>query len=485
MALFIFFIIFLLWLFQVVLLDSFYREIKFTRITKLSDLIVDKIETFDNLDAIPGSFEEDLKERSLNNESNIYLFYQDEEGNYNTRLSVIGFGTFAPASDPKVVKQMWENAKKNNLDEFLFDTKQIANNNFEDNNGFFHQGSVIVYGKFAKFIDGQEVLLVVNTQLLPVNVAKETLKIELIFICFILLLFGSIIALIISRFISTPLARLNAAAKQLPNGKYDVNFDATGYLEVEELSDTLNYATREIKKSEKLQRDLVANVSHELRTPLTLIAGYSEMIRDIPSENTTENINIIIDEAKRLSTLVNDVLELSKLQSEVEKTLFDVVNITELIKNSIKKFNNYVENQNFDISFDYDQEVYIKANSKQMTQVLYNFIANAINYSKDTDDVKYIKVQQQIINNDVKVSVIDNGIGIKSENLDNIWNRYYKLYDSQKKKSIGSGLGLSIVKEILIVHGFKYGVKSEYTKGSEFYFIAPRIICDIEDDENE
>lgn len=485
MALFIFFIIGVLWLFQVVLLDNFYREIKFSRITKLSDMISYRMEECENINSIPSSMEENLKKRSVNHESNIYLFYQDSNGNYCTRLSIIGFGAFPLASDPKVVKEMWEEAKANNLNEFMFDTAKVEEDNYKDDNGIFHQGSIILYGKFVTFKDGQESLLVVNTQLLPVNVAKETLKIQLIFICFILLLFGSIIALVISRFISRPLAKLNDSAKQLPNGNYDVAFDATGYLEVEELSETLNYATHEIKKSEELQRDLIANVSHELRTPLTLIAGYGEMIRDIPSENTEENINIIIDETKRLSTLVNDVLELSKLQSRVEKIEFETINLTELIKNSIKHFNNYTENQNFEINFDYEEPVFIKANQKQIIQVMYNFISNAINYSKDTNDLKWIKIKQEIINDKVKISVKDNGIGIKPENLDNIWNRYYKLYDSQKKKTIGAGLGLSIVKEILTVHGFEYGVKSEYTVGSEFYFFATIIEGEDENEKNK
>lgn len=485
MSLFILFIIFILWLFQVVLLDSFYREIKFNRITKLSDVIAYKMEACENIDSLPDSIESNLKKRSINHESNIYLFYKDVDGNYCTRISVIGFGAFPLASDPNVIKEMWEKAKSKDLKEFMFDTSQIEKDDYEVDDGVFHQGSVILYGKFINFRDGQEALLVVNTQLLPVNVAKETLKIELFFICLILLLFGSVVALVISRFISKPLAKLNNAAKQLPTGNCDVNFDAEGYLEVVELSETLNYASKEIKKSEELQRDLIANVSHELRTPLTLIAGYSEMIRDIPSENTKENINVIIDEAKRLSTLVSDVLELSKLQSQVEKIDFETCNLTELIKTTLQRFNSYTENQNYDISFKYDQEVFIKANQKQITQVMYNFIANAINYSKDTNEQKTIKIVQEISSGKVKISVIDNGIGIKPENLDNIWNRYYKLYDSQKKKSVGSGLGLSIVKEILEGHHFEYGVKSEYTVGSEFYFIAPMIICDIEDDQNE
>ena len=86
-----------------------------------------------------------------------------------------------------------------------------------------------------------------------------------------------------------------------------MDFDASGYREIAELANTLNYAAKELSKVEALQRELIANISHDLRTPLTMITGYAEVMRDIPNENTPENVQIIIDEAKRLTTLVNDV----------------------------------------------------------------------------------------------------------------------------------------------------------------------------------
>lgn len=475
MLLFIVFVIFILWLFQIFLLDSFYREIKLTKIQNLSSKLVMNIEQYDEYDDIPSSIQGDLKDLAIKYESNIYIFIKKENNTYYTISSIVDStgDTFLPSSN--IIQQIWQRAKSSNLNEFMIDASEISTDAIVDPNlPTFHRNSEIIYGQFAKLKDNQEVLIVLNTQLLPVEVATETLEIQLLWIVIILLLFGICLAFMMARFISEPLAKLNVAAKQLPNGKYDANFDATGYLEVDELSSTLNYATKQLKKSESLQRDLVANVSHELRTPLTLISGYSEMIRDIPSENTKENLDIIIAEANRLSDLVNDVLELSKLQSKVLESKFEVFNITNTIDEVLNRFSKFTENHDYVLIHEGtidDIEVY--ADESQITQVIYNFVANAINYSKDTSETRSIRIVQTRIDNKLKISVIDEGIGIKKENLENIWNRYYKVYEKQKSKTIGSGLGLAIVKEILEAHNFAYGVNSEYGKGSEFWFILP------------
>lgn len=475
MLLFIVFVIFILWLFQIFLLDNFYREIKLTKIRNLSTSLAAEIETYPSVDAFPSTIEEHFRNLAFKNESNIYLFIRNTDGSFYTISSISSSGSEDFLPDPVLIAEIWNRAKDSNLNEFMIDTSKINQGNIENPSDMvFHQGSEIIYGQFTRLLNNQEVLLVLNTQLIPVEVATQTLKIQLLWIVIILLLFGICLAFVMARFISEPLAQLNIAAKQLPNGKCEAGFNATGYLEVDELSSTLNYATKELKKSEALQRDLIANVSHELRTPLTLIAGYSEMIRDIPSENNKENLDIIITETKRLSILVNDVLELSKLQSKVLKSNIQEFNISQTIDEVINRFSKFTENDAFRIIFEHDEEeIIVKADETQITQVIYNFIANAINYSRDIPTTKEIKVVQKKIDNKLRIAVIDEGIGIKQENLDNIWNRYYKVYDNQKGKTVGSGLGLSIVKEILENHQFAYGVNSEYKKGSEFWFIIP------------
>ena len=145
----------------------------------------------------------------------------------------------------------------------------------------FRLGQEIIYCQFYTDIAGSEFMLVLNSQLIPVSAAKETLQIQLAFIIGILLFVGIVIAFAMAKFISKPLEDLTKSAKQLALDRSNLQFDAQGYQEVMDLCETLNYALKEIQKSEKLQKEIISNVSHELRTPLTLIAGYSEMMRDI------------------------------------------------------------------------------------------------------------------------------------------------------------------------------------------------------------
>ena len=163
--------------------------------------------------------------------------------------------------------------------------------------------------------DGSECFLLVTSSITPLTNTVEIIRDQLYIVTFVFVFLAVIFSLYASLRIAKPISKTNNAAKELAKKNYNVDFNARGYLEVEELNDTLNYAKTELAETEKLQKELIANISHDLRTPLTMITGYGEVMRDLPGENTPENIQIIIDEATRLSSLVNDLLDLSKLQS--------------------------------------------------------------------------------------------------------------------------------------------------------------------------
>ena len=130
---------------------------------------------------------------------------------------------------------------------------------------------------------------------------------------------------LMSKIITKPIVKMNESAKRHAKGEYGTDFTVSGYREIDELADTLNYASKELAQTDTLQKELISNVSHDLRTPLTMIKGYGEVMRDIPGENTSENIQIIIDETTRLSDLVKmfassyfsqtEFLKIVKLQS--------------------------------------------------------------------------------------------------------------------------------------------------------------------------
>lgn len=311
---------------------------------------------------------------------------------------------------------------------------------------------------------------VINAQLTPVNATIETIKTQFIIIAAILTVVALMLAFYLSRKIARPIISINNGAKTLATGQYDVAFSGKGYLEIEELSNTLNYASRELRKVENLRRELIANMSHDLRTPLTMISGYGEVMRDIPGENTPENVQIIIDETKRLTNLVNDMLDLSKLQAGVQELNAVSMNLTDEIRSIIERYETLLKQDEYDIRFEYREDVIIQGDVIKLDQVIYNLINNAINYSGEDHQVI---VKQLLEQGRVRIEIIDHGPGIEKDKLAYIWERYYKVDKTHVRSQVGSGLGLSIVKAVLELHKAEYGVLSEEGVGSTFWFSLP------------
>ena len=319
--------------------------------------------------------------------------------------------------------------------------------------------------------DGTELLVVQRAKLEPMSALVNTVKTQVIFTSIILIVFSIVLVILMSRIITIPIIRINESAKSLGKGKYDIEFKGDDYREISELSDTLNYAAIELSKNDKLQKELISNISHDLRTPLTMIRGYSELMRDIPGEVNSENFQVIIDETTRLAELVNAMLDLSKIQSGVRLPDKQLFCITEIIKSTLIRYEKFVTQESYKIDFVFDDEVFVCADRGMILQVVYNFINNAINY---TGEDKYVRVEQCVIGDKIRISITDTGEGISDEQLPYIWDRYYKVDKVHRRATVGSGLGLSIVKGILEAHDAVYGVESEIGKGSTFYFELDR-----------
>lgn len=320
--------------------------------------------------------------------------------------------------------------------------------------------------------DGRDYIVMLDSRLEPLNATVQTLKTQFWMIAVILLLGALVLAFAISRNISQPIQKMNHAAKRLAHGQYDADFSVTGYREVIELSDSLTHASEELSRNDKLQKELIANVSHDLRTPLTMIIGYSEVMRDLPGENTPENVQVIIDETRRLADLVNDMLDLSKLQAGTRKLTLSRFSLTELTRSVMTRYEKLTQKDGYRIEYAFDTEVEVIADQTAILQVLYNLINNAVNY---TGDSKLVRVTQEVIPDmhRVRISVTDDGAGIPPEEIPLIWDRYYKVDKVHRRAMIGTGLGLSIVKHILEQHQTSYGVESTLGEGSTFWFELP------------
>ncbi len=316
---------------------------------------------------------------------------------------------------------------------------------------------------------GETYVLMIDSELEPLNATVETLKTQFWMIAFILLWGALVLAILISHNISEPIKKMNRAAKRLAKGQYDADFRVSGYREVTELSESLTNASEQLSRNDRLQKELLANISHDLRTPLTMIIGYSEVMRDLPGENTPENVQVIIDETERLSRLVNDLLDLSKLQAGTRAPHLEIFNLTEVIEATMLRYEKLTQRDGYRIEYASDASVDVCADRTMILQVIYNLINNAINY---TGDDKLVRVTQTLIDDGqrVRVSVIDSGAGIPPEQIPLIWDRYYKIDKVHRRAMIGTGLGLSIVKQILEAHHTTYGVESKLGEGSVFWF---------------
>lgn len=332
---------------------------------------------------------------------------------------------------------------------------------------------VYVYGKT---IPDTEYCYVILMSIDPIDATSTVITSQLIYITIISLIISTVISLFMSKKLSRPIKQINDTAKKLGKGDYNIVFEKCGYEELDELADTLNNATTSLERTDEIKRELIANVSHDLKTPLTMIKAYSEMIRDLSGDNKEkreEHLKVIIDETDRLTRLVNDMMDLSKIESGIISINKENIDFTELASSLIDRIKLSSIEAEHTINYNIPKDLYVYADKTKIEQVLYNLIINAIKHSGEGK--RNILVKVTATQKRVKIEVIDDGVGISAEDLKHIWDRYYKASESFTRKVQGSGLGLSIVKNILIKHSSDFGVESEVGKGSNFWFDLERI----------
>ena len=317
--------------------------------------------------------------------------------------------------------------------------------------------------------EGDPLFLILISPMDNVTDMLSFVQTELGIISIVVVVLAFAIALIIASSLSSPLTNMTSTAKKLAGGDFNVEFDANGYAEIAELSDTLNHMKEELKKTGVLQRELLANVTHDLKTPLTMVKAYAEMIKDISGdvkEKRDKHAQVIIDEADRLTMLVNDILNLSKVQSDMDALSLGKVDLSALTLKVIDRFSSFSESNGYTIKSEIAPGVCAEVDAQKIEQVIYNLIGNAINY---TGEDKTVSVYLSREGDKATLEVVDTGKGIAEDQMETIWEKYYRASDTHKRPVKGTGLGLSIVKAILDAHGLKYGVISKKNEGSNFF----------------
>lgn len=442
-------ILLFLWLFQIIFLKTYYREF---RLNKLENSVKKVLNSFHD-----SNYEDLLDDISLEDEICIEVV----NNNMTKYLSVI-YNKGCMGAETSIENSYYKKDFINsNLSKKVY---TLINPRFKN--------KTIIYG--IKLDDSNYAF--VSASLEPIDTTITVLKNQFIYVTMLVIILSLIVSYFVSRKISSGVIKINREAKKLSKGNFDVKFDTDQpILELSELAETLEYTKDELSKTENLRRELLANVSHDLKTPLTMIKAYAEMVRDVTYKDDTKrtkDLNIIIEETDRLNVLVNDILELSKIQSGTQKLTIEQFDLEKFVKNIIKRYDIMSENKKYKFKVSINKNIIVSADRKRIEQVMYNFINNAINY---TGDDKKIIINALELENTVRIEVKDTGKGIDKEELENIWDKYYKIDKTHSREQVGSGVGLSIVKNILINHNCNYGVESIKGNGTTFYFELPKV----------
>lgn len=328
----------------------------------------------------------------------------------------------------------------------------------------------MIYCKQVTQDDNSIGYILINISLTPVDSTVTTIKIQLCIITGAMLLFSLLLASVISKKVAQPIEQLSEQAGQLATGDYETVFNAKGYAEISRLSDTLTQTAQELGKVESLRKEFIANVSHDLRTPLTLIGGYAELMRDIPGENNSENAQSIINETQRLSSLVNDVLDMSRIQSGAVPMEKKQYNLTAAVQKTVNNMQDLLKQDGYVMYFESDGTVMVNADEARISQCFYNILINAVNH---TGQDKHIYIKLSSGDGMAKISVTDTGAGVAEKDLPYVWERYYKNDKNHRRSVTGTGIGLSIVRSVIKAHNGQYGVYNTSGKGACFWFSIP------------
>ncbi len=272
--------------------------------------------------------------------------------------------------------------------------------------------------------------------------------------------------------ITTPVKQISRAVDAYTKGKFKVRIPVKGEDEIATLAIAFNNMANELQKLEQTKNTFISSISHDLKTPMTSIQGFIEGIMDgtIPEEKREYYLGVVLTEVKRLSRLVNSLLDVSRMESggfKLNPTYFDVCEIARLI---LISFEEKIDENRINIEFESDSDVSsVFADKDAIYQVIYNIVGNALKFTPENGLLR-IEIRDIKPQNKYEISIYNTGIGIKEEELPFVFDRFYKADSSRGLDKTGTGLGLYIAKTKIEAHGEKISVDSEYGNYCRFCF---------------
>lgn len=314
-----------------------------------------------------------------------------------------------------------------------------------------------------------------SLSMLDIREKTETVAVEILLIILVTTLVAVVIVRMTTLRLTKPFVDMTGVVQRYVKGDYNLRIDVPGTQEAAELAESFNQMADEVRDLETTRRAFVQNVSHELRSPLTSMKGFLEAMQDgtIPANDYDRYIDIVLSETRRMGSMVNDLLDLARIESGKQALNVEVFELHGLIARTLLTFEARIYEKTMDVDVRFGAEqYYVEADSAQIEQVLRNIIDNAIKYSPDKSR---ICVTTSAVGKKIVVSIADNGQGIPKEDIPHIFDRFYKVEKAHTYSShSGTGLGLSITRRIIEQHGETIELKSELGKGSDFTFTLKR-----------
>ncbi|HRX57369.1 MAG TPA: HAMP domain-containing sensor histidine kinase [Eubacteriales bacterium] len=299
--------------------------------------------------------------------------------------------------------------------------------------------------------------------------------VEVILVSLIAVLLSVIVVYYTTTRLTRPFMEINDIVQKYSKGDYNVRIPISSIEEATQLAISFNAMADQLKDLEATRRSFVANVSHELRSPLTSMKGFLEAMQDgtIGPDEYEKYIDIVLSETKRMAVMVNDLLDLARIESGRTAIKLEIFDINELIRRTLITFEARIYERHLDVDVKFAQEqYYVEADSAQISQVLRNIIDNAIKYTPENCK---LRIATYAMRREIYVRIQDSGPGIPEADVPHVFDRFYKVEKAHTPtKQSGTGLGLSIVKRIIDQHNQTITLKSAKGKGCIFTFTLKR-----------
>ena len=464
-----------------ILVNSFVLG-KYYQYTKSNQLktLYNNINEYYNSDREIDNFKDELDRISIKNNFDIIIKDKSDNAIYLSNKDFL--------SNIKVIIDFWGMNKQQEY-KILEKTDKLEIRNIRDTETSANY--ILLSGKLD---NGYGVYIRI-----PISSIQESVRISnrfLYLIACIVIVVGGIAIIYISKTFSSPISELNNIAKKMANldfsHKYIVTDDND---EINELGESINLMSEKLEKTinqlrntnielerdierkskiDEMRKSFISDVSHELKTPIALIQGYSEgLLENVNTdpENRKFYAEVILDETNKMDKMVRQLIELTKLEYEKREFNNRSFNIVELEKEIVRTSQVMLEEKQTQVEFDTIDNISVFADDFYMSQIITNYLTNAIKHVREVEGEKYIKITNTIIpeKSKVRVTIFNTGDNIEKENLSRVWNRFFKVDEARNREDGGSGIGLSIVRAIMNNYGNDYGVENKYN-GVEFYF---------------